>query len=117
MKVSDLKELLIRSLDKEDEAETTASKLEGAGVTFRFSEGFREKILDRVYSSGSSLVHEIEFVRDLNHVLYRIAVAGVAAIVVLLVTLSIVQGSFSFNSFLGIGNSYDESIFCLLTGN
>jgi len=117
MKVSDLKELLIRSLDKEEDAGTTASKLEEAGVTFRFSEGFLEKILDRIYSSGSSVAHEIEFVRDLNYVFYRIAVAGVAAIVVLLITLFFVQGSFSLNSFLGMGNSYDESIFCLLTGN
>jgi hypothetical protein len=117
MKVSDLKELLIRSLDKEDDAGTTATKLEEAGVTFRFSEGFRERILDRIYSSGSSVVHGTEFVRDLNYVFYRIAVAGVAAIVVLLITLFIVQGSFSLNSFLGMGNSYDESIFCLLTGN
>lgn len=117
MKISVLKELLIRSLDKEDDAGTTARKLEEAGVTFRFSEGFREKILDRIYSSGSSMVQKIEFVRNLNYVFYRIAVAGVAAIVILLITLFFVQGSFSLNSFLGMGNSYDESIFCLLTGN
>jgi len=117
MKVTDLKELLIRSLDKEDDAETIAGKLEEAGVTFRFSGGFREKILDRIYSSESSTFHEIEFVRGLNFVFYRIAVAGVAAIVVLLLTLFIVQDSFSLNSILGMGNSYDETIFCLLTGN
>lgn len=117
MNISDLKELLIRSLDKDSDPETASGNIVEAGVAFRFSEGFRDKILEKIYSSGSAVVREVEFVRDLNNVFYRIALSGVAAIVLLLISIFIIQGSLSLDSFLGLGDSYDESIICLLTGN
>jgi hypothetical protein len=117
MKISDLKELLIGSLDKENDPEKASVKVEEAGVTYRFSEGFRDKILDRIYSAGDSMVREVEFVRNLNHVFYRIALTGAAAIVILLISIFLIQGSLSLDSFLGLGNTHEESILCLLTGN
>ncbi len=117
MKASEFKDLLIRSLDKDADPEETPRKIKDAGVIFEFSEGFRDKVLDKIYSSGSAVVREVEFVKNLNFVFYRIALTGVAAIVVLLISIFLMEGSLSFNSFLGLGNSYDESIVCLLTGN
>jgi hypothetical protein len=117
MKVTDFKELLIRSLDLDSDPEVLSGKIEEAGATFRFSEGFRDKVLEKIYTSGSAVVREVEFVRNLNSVFYRIALSGVAAIVILLISIFMIQGSFSFDSFLGLGNSYDESITYLLTGN
>jgi len=117
MKVSDFKELLIRSLDRDIDPREASSKIEEAGATFRFSEGFTDKILDRIYSSGSVIVREVEFERNLNSVFYRIALSGVAAIVILLISIFMIQGSISLDSFLGLGDSLDESILCLLTGN
>jgi hypothetical protein len=46
-----------------------------------------------------------------------VALTGVAAIVILLISIFFVEGSISLNSLLGIGDTYDESIICLLTGN
>jgi len=60
---------------------------------------------------------EMEFVRSWNLAFYRIALTGVAAIVVLLLSIYIMEGSVSFNSLLGLSDNYDESIVCLLTGN
>jgi len=117
MKVTDFKELLIRSLDLESDPEIMSGKIGEAGATFRFSDGFRDKVLEKVYASGSAVVREVEFVRNLNSVFYRIALSGAAAIVILLISIFMIQGSFSFDSFLGLGNGYDESIICLLTGN
>jgi hypothetical protein len=117
MKIPELKELLIGSLDKENDPEKASVKVEEAGVTYRFSEGFRDKILDRIYSAGDSMVREVEFVRNLNHVFYRIALTGAAAIVILLISIFLIQGSLSLDSFLGLGNTHEESILCLLTGN
>jgi hypothetical protein len=117
MKVSDLKELLIRSLDNESDAETISRKIEDAGAVFSFSEGFQSKVLDKIYSSGSALVRKVEFTRNLNSVFYRIALTGVAAIVLLLISIFMMEGSLSLESFLGLGGSYDDSILCLLTGN
>jgi len=59
----------------------------------------------------------MESVRNLNNVFSRIALTGVAAIVILLISIFMVQGSLSLDSFLGLGNSYDESLVYLLTGN
>lgn len=117
MKNSELKELLIRSLDLESDPEKASDQIKEAGINYTFKEGFSDRVLDRIFSAGDTVVREIEFVRNLNSVFYRIALTGVAAIVLLLISIFIVQGSLSFDSFLGLGSSYDESILCLLTGN
>ena len=117
MKVSDLKDLMIRSLDKDNNPSSSADEIEKAGAVFGFSEGFTDRVLDKVFSDNSAIVRKIEFVKDLNIVFYRIALSGVAAIVLLLISLFIMAGSFSLNSFLGLGDRYDETILCLLTGN
>lgn len=117
MKVEELKELIIRMLDKDSDPEVASGKLEEAGVTFRFSEDFSTKVLEKIYSTGSSVIRKVEFARDLNYVFYRIALTGIAAIVILLISIFVMEGSLSFDSFLGLKDSYDESIVCLLTGN
>jgi hypothetical protein len=117
MKISDLKEVIVRSLERENDPEKTSAIIEEAGVTYRFNEGFRDRVLDRIYSSGNAVVREMELVRNFNYVFYRIALTGVAAVVILLISIFIIQGSLSFDSFLGLGNTHDESILCLLTGN
>ncbi len=117
MKISELKELLIRSLDKDGNPQEDSLKIEEAGVTFSFREKFQDKLMDKIFNAGSVVVREVEFVRNLNYVFYRIALPGVAAILLLLISIFIMEGSFSFNSILGLGDSYDESIICLLTGN
>lgn len=117
MKIQDLKDLIIGSLDKDSDPERASARIEEAGVTWKFSEGFHDKVLDTIFSAGDTVVRRIEFVRNLNNVFYRIALTGVAAIVLLMISIFVIQGSLSFDSFLGLGDSYDESIVYLLTGN
>ena len=117
MKSSDLKEFIIRSLDRESDPANASVKLKEAGVAYSFREGFSDRVLDKIFTAGDTVVREIEFVRSLNSVFYRIALTGVAAIVLLMISIFIVQGSLSIDSFLGLGNTNDESILCLLTGN
>lgn len=117
MKRSDLKQVIISSLSNNEEPELTAGKLQGAGVDYSFSPDFRDKVLDRLFTAGVVVNREIEFVRSWNLAFYRIALTGVAAIVLLIVSIYAMEGSFSFNSLLGLSDSYDESIVCLLTGN
>ena len=116
MKSEDLKLLIEKSLDLESDPLKISREIEEGGAVYSFREGFGEKILDRIYSSGSAVVKKVEFVKDLNFVFYRIALSGAAAIVILLISLFIMEGSFSFHSFLGLGNNYDETITSLLTG-
>jgi len=117
MNKSEIKKLLISSLNTDADPVESSGKLEEAGISYDFSKGFGDKILDKLFSAGLTVNREVEFVKSMNFAFYRIALTGVAAIVVLLISIFIMEGSLSFNSFLGLGNSYDESIVCLLTGN
>jgi hypothetical protein len=116
MKKDKVKELIINSLSAKYDSENTLRKLEEAGVNYSFSEGFRDKIIDRIFSAAATVNREIEFARSMNSVFYRIALSGVAAIVILLISIFLKEGSLSINSFLGLSDSYDESIVYLLTG-
>jgi hypothetical protein len=117
MNTSEIKKLLISSMNTDADPAEASGKLEETGISYDFSEGFKDKVLDKVFSTGLKVSREVDFVRSLNFVFYRIALTGVAAIVVLLISIFLMQGSLSFNSFLGLSDSYDESIVCLLTGN
>lgn len=110
------KDLLLRSLDQNSDPEELSGKIEEAGVSFSFSEGFQQKVMNKVYNAGTTVVREIEFIKNLNYVFYRIALPGIAAILLLLVSIYLMEGSFSFNSILGLGDNYDESIIYMLTG-
>ncbi len=117
MKREEIKRLIEESLTNDAGSEDSARKLEEAGVTYDFSGNFREKVMDRILRTGVVVNREVEFVRSWNNAFFRIAITGVAAIIILLLTLYISEGTFSLNSILGMQDSYDESIICLLTGN
>lgn len=114
MNKREIKELIIKSLDPETDTSSFPSKIEDAGSVFSFSSDFKDKVIARI---GSPVVRDMEFIRGLNSAFYRIALTGVAAIIILLISIFISEGSLSFNSFLGMGNDVDETIICLLTGN
>jgi len=117
MKPSEIKNLIISSLNADADPKDVSIRLENEGISFDFNKDFGDKILDKLFSAGLTINREVEFVKSMNFVFYRIALTGVAAIVVLLISIFLMEGSLSFNSFLGLNDSYDESIVCLLTGN
>jgi len=117
MKISEIKELIIRSLDSDSDPGKAFRDIEEAGVTYSFGDGFQVRVLERINSAANPVIREMESVRNLNNVFYRIALSGVAAIVILLISIFLVQGSLTVDSFLGLGSSYDESLLYLLTGN
>jgi hypothetical protein len=117
MKPPEFKELIIRSLDQETDPADAARKLEEVGVSFDFSKGFRDKLLNKIFLTTAIASREIEFARTMRFAFNRVALTGIAAIVLLLISIFLAEGSLSLNSFLGLGDSYDESIVSLLTGN
>ncbi len=117
MKASEFKELLIRSLDASADPAESFSRINDAGVAYDFSNNFCEKVIAELDSVKYAVVREVEFVRSLNFIFKRVALTGVAAIVLLLISIFLMEGSFSFNSILGLSNTFDESMVYLLTGN
>jgi hypothetical protein len=116
MDTSEIKNIIIKSLDPDSDTYEFPGQLEKEGIVYNFSNGFREKILNRVFSTGLKVSQQVEFVKYMNFAFYRIALTGVAAIVVLLISIFLKEGSLSFNSLLGLNDNYNESIVCLLTG-
>ena len=116
MNPSEVKELIVSSLSPETDAVDVASKLEKEGVTYDFREGFSESVINRIFPLALKAKQEIEFVRNMNFAFKSIAITGAAAIIVLLISIFIMEGSISINTFLGLKDNYDESIVCLLTG-
>jgi hypothetical protein len=117
MNTSEIKNLMISSLKDDADTNEVARRLEEEGVSYNFSKGFGDKVLNKIYSSGLTVNRQVEFVKYMNFAFYRIALTGVAAIVVLLISIFIMEGSLSINSLLGLHDNYDESIVSLLTGN
>jgi hypothetical protein len=118
MDSSEIKKMLIASLNAEADTTEIPGKLEERGITYDFKHGFRDKIIDRVFSPGVvKIARQAELLRYMNAAFYKVALTGVAAIIVLLISIFMTEGSVSFNSFLGLSDNYDESIICLLTGN
>ena len=116
MKPAEVKKLIIRSLDTGSSPVEMADQLENAGVSYDFSRGFGNKVIGKIFSASLLVNHEVEFVRSMSYAFNRIALTGIAAILILMISIFLMQGSFSLNSILGLGNSYDESIICMLTG-
>jgi hypothetical protein len=118
MNSSEIKKILISSLDKDSNMGTLSGELQDAGVSYDFTPGFNRKVLDKIFSSETLVVsREVEFSRYLNLAFSRIALTGVAAIILLLISLFLMEGSLSLNSILGLNDTQGESIVCLLTGN
>lgn len=117
MKREEIKDLIINSLSPDTDSGEAFNKLDDEGLSYSFSDDFREKVLDRLFAAGITVNREVEFLRTWNLAFYRIALTGVAAIVILLISIYISGGSFSLDSLLGLNSGSDESIVSLLTGN
>jgi hypothetical protein len=116
MKRNEIKDLIIRSLDPATSSEDVPAQLEMGGFNIDFRPGFNEKVSERIFGSDAKEHREVEFVRTLYYVFNRIAITGIAAIILLLISIFITEGSISFDSFLGMSGGSEESIVLLLTG-
>ncbi|HBH83660.1 MAG: hypothetical protein A2X05_06310 [Bacteroidetes bacterium GWE2_41_25] len=115
MNSSEIRKLIISSLENETDNSIVTSELQES-LSYDFSEGFEETVLERIFALEPAVKRQFEFDRSFNLAFYRIAFTGAAAIVILLISLFLKEGSLSFDSLLGVSDSYSESIICLLTG-
>lgn len=116
MNASEIKNWLTGLTDQNSDAENNAEKLQEQ-LNYDFSTGFTGRVLNRIFSGEILIMREIEFSRSLSIAFSRIALTGVAAIVILLISIFLMQGSLSFDSILGVSDTQTESILCLLSGN
>lgn len=103
-------------MDADSDPKKISMILQEEGVSYSFANGFQDKIIDKLFLATSIVNREIDFLRYMNFAFNRIAVSAAAAILALIISIWLKEGSLSLNTFFGIGDSYDESIICMLTG-
>ncbi|MBI5008635.1 MAG: hypothetical protein HZB98_03075 [Bacteroidia bacterium] len=116
MKTSEIKKRIIGSLENEHNDKKAVASLQEA-LAWDFSEGFEERVLAKLRIERSEVRYEYEFNHNLNLVFYRVAFTAAAAIIFLMLSVFLKEGSLSFDSLLGMSDGYSESIVCMLTGN
>jgi len=116
MKTSEIKRLIISSLGIEHDSEKASSGIQEV-LAWDFSEGFEDKVLASLRNERIVVKRDYEFNRSLSLAFYRVAFTAAAAIILLMLSIFLKEGSLSFDSLLGMSDGYSESIVCLLTGN
>ncbi len=81
-------------------------ELIGSG-DYQFKHGFTDRVMDRLAKPKNGRLIEFNFARDLNKVFMRVAISGVAAIILLLLSIYLTTGSVSIDSLSG-AESYSE---------
>lgn len=117
MKSNDLLNLIEKDMASESAADVLRHRIASEGVDYSFGSGFTERVINRIFSGAIVVNRQLDFVRSMNSIFYRVAFAGVAAIILLLISIFIAEGTISFNSIVGISESFDENLIGLLTDN
>lgn len=114
---SDINFFLISSLDADADLNKVNQEMETVNRMYDFSNSFKDRLLEKLYSRVLEVNPQNEFLRTISWAFPRIALTGVAAIILLLISIFMMEDSFSFNTILGLSESYDENIISMLTGN
>lgn len=114
MKAPKLKDLFLHSLLtdlKSGERETLESEL---FTDHMFSEGFSDRIMKKITSGKILLDGKRELVRSFDSIFMRVAIPAAAAILILVISILLSQGSLSYDTLLGIDNEVDGVLISLL---
>ena len=81
---------------------------------YSFSDGFRNRVMQAVSDEKKGKVISIDFTRSFTSMFNRIAVAGVAAILLLVISLYISHGSLNVNTLTGIDPISEDNLISVL---
>ena len=79
-----------------------------------FSDGFHNRVMQAVSDEKKGKVMSIDFTRSFTSMFNRIAVAGVAVIVLLVISLYISHGSLNINTFTGVDPISEDNLISVL---
>jgi len=111
----DISELIMRLTSAGEWEEKDEKVLSTLRASYKFSPGFTERVVDAI----AAVQHDFynDFALRLSSLLTKVVVTGVAATIILAISVFLSGGEISLDSLLGFTNATDESIICLLTGN
>jgi len=115
MKPVKTKDLFFRSLSSDldrNEREEFENKLL---PDHHFSKGFRDRVMNSIVSGRIYINGKREIIKSIDSIFLKIAIPGAAAIVLLMLSLLLSQGSLSYDTLLGIDNEVDGVLVSLLS--
>jgi hypothetical protein len=116
MEPEKLKDLLFRSLSS-DLDDNEREVLEKELLTeHKYSVGFRDRVMKRIISGRILINGKREVLRSFDSIFMKVAIPGAAAVIILVLSLLLSQGSLSYDTLLGIDNEVDGVLISLLTG-
>jgi len=114
MRAAKIKDLFLRSLStdlEKGERETLERELL---TDHRFSEGFSERLMRKIESGKILINGKRELVRSFDNIFMRVAIPAAAAVIILIISILMSQGSLSYDTLLGIDNEVDGVLISLL---
>ncbi|HUS87558.1 MAG TPA: hypothetical protein VMW76_09980 [Bacteroidales bacterium] len=114
MKPEKLKELVLSALTEELGDKDRNVIVKEVLPDYNFSPDFRTVLMSRISKAGKSLIAGREFIRTFDFIFTRIAISGIAAILILAISLLLNEGSLSYDTLLGIDSQVDDSLISLL---
>jgi hypothetical protein len=81
---------------------------------YEFKPFFETRVMNRILKLKSGKVFELDFTKNLSTVFKRVAISGIAAIIILLITFYISEGSFSLDTLTGVETFSDDSLISYL---
>ncbi len=115
MKTEKLKDLLLSSLSSDlgdDEREVLEKELL---TDRRFSEGFHNRVMKSITSGRMLINGKREMLRSFDSIFMKVAIPGAAAVIILVLSLLLNQGSLSYDTLLGIDNEVDGMLVSLIS--
>ena len=116
MKQEEINRLFSLITAEPDENDRSDMTLQMLRESYDFSPGFTARVLGRIHEEGRFLIHNGLMI-TMNRLFIRIALSGAAAIILLVLSVYLSGGDLSFDTLLGLGNSTDEGMITLLSGN
>lgn len=114
MRKEELKELLLKSLtDDISNSERELIELEALEEK-SFGDGFRERVLSSIDGPYVFSFLSYNLSAAFDRIFNRVLLTGALAIIALLLSIFISQGSLSYDTLIGIDSSVDDGLLSLL---
>ncbi|MDT8401220.1 MAG: hypothetical protein RQ743_05960 [Bacteroidales bacterium] len=114
MEPGKIKDLFLRSLTAEISSDERTVLERRLLTDHRFSKGFTEKIMKKIASAKILVNGKHDLVRSFDSIFLRVAIPAAAAVVILVISILLSQGSLSYDTLLGIDNEVDGMLVSLL---
>lgn len=116
MEQSTFKERLLKMAGQQTNPEILPGELKADGIDYDFSDQFETNLMRHIDILRSGVYKELDLLRSVNLIFTRVAITGIAAVLVLALIIVLSNDSATVDTLLGMGDAVDETILSVLAG-